>query len=244
MFKVTWRDKCWSMWLQLRPKLAWTNFKSMLRTSWHCTFSGISNKKPIMLLIDHCGFANLYQQGQAVTSLNWSICSISHSCWLQWICSLLSAAIWQTTCTEYIHYKIEVDGASGSKNWFEVQSINLCPSVWFSCILTTLLSITLGRFVVNNQRKWGVEFGAIWTPDNILVFIQYSYILNKQQKTLRATAAGGFGSSASWLCRMMLGSLIIILTWSCGEADVNQMKISIVQQLALLIRCKKKVQLV
>ena len=77
--------------------------------------------------------------------------------------------------------------------------------------------------VAGDPRKPGVEFGAIWTRD---VFNKKNLGINSEYHSVQRRWCG-FNSLASWHC-----SHAIPLSWSHGEADVNKMEITVVQQLA------------
>ena len=67
--------------------------------------------------------------------------------------------------------------------------------------------------------------------------------MNSKHCSMQRRGGGGggcFSVLALWLCRLKLASTLIFLTWSHGEADVNKMEISVMQQLAVVNHCSDK----
>lgn len=89
-----------------------------------------------------------------------------------------------------------------------------------------LINLTLGKFVAGDPRKYSVEVGAIrlWDKFSINTF----WINGKRR------------SSQQWGCGFMALQTEV---QSHGEADMNEMDISMVQQFVLVTSCSSCFQL-
>lgn len=94
-----------------------------------------------------------------------------------------------------------------------------------------LIYITLYR--TQDSKKCNVEFGAIWTHETINI--------NTFEKTHSLQQLGhGLSALAPWLCIPKLGSHMIPFSCSHGEADLNKMELTVVQQLCVVTSCSEK----